>query len=429
MCAPQASGLLVLGNQPALYQGKVDSLLPGARGLGGNELGAAIENSKVGLPSIGWPGGGLLEKVTLLPSLTSPDQKWALSASERAWELPGSRWGPWAECWLRTGAFLLARQVAGSLLPKQAPLRLAEGERRKGSWTGLKLRLLRCSEERQPFPRARLSPGPTQAWCGEGSSLSPAALKHHPIPAAPASPSSRLIPFLLISPPGNSCAKSLLSGSSLAASVATGDLFAWLRNHWGQGQDLERTWPWKRGQTRERLWGRSRRRPGKGESRGRRIWGPSRREGVKESFGWVPQSLSWALAVCFPNWGLETLVVRDLGPAGRASALGRARATPFPLRSTAQLPAEPVPRSPALAPAVTPSPGSLIPASSPAPRKAGKGGAGWEPQRQFLCIVDDQTAQTSKNSKIEKHSTPSGQRPLPQYLFASPCFPTCLSRS
>lgn len=56
---------------------------------------------------------------------------------------------------------------------------------------------------------------------GERLGLTPGALKHHPIPDAPASPSSHLIPFLPISPPGNSRAKSLLSGSSLAASVAT----------------------------------------------------------------------------------------------------------------------------------------------------------------------------------------------------------------
>lgn len=61
--------------------------------------------------------------------------------------------------------------------------------------------------------------------------------------------------------------------------------------------------------------------------------------------------------------GLETLVVRDVGPSGRTSALGRTRATLSPLRSTAQLTSEPIPRSPALAPAVTPSPGSPIPAA------------------------------------------------------------------
>lgn len=51
---------------------------------------------------------------------------------------------------------------------------------------------------------------------------SPGALKRRPIPDPPASPSSHLISFLPISPPWNSCAKSLLSRSSLAASVATG---------------------------------------------------------------------------------------------------------------------------------------------------------------------------------------------------------------
>lgn len=56
----------------------------------------------------------------------------------------------------------------------------------------------------------------------EGGSLSAGALECHPIPAPPAPPSSHLIPFLPISPPGNSCAKSLPSGSSLAAFVATG---------------------------------------------------------------------------------------------------------------------------------------------------------------------------------------------------------------
>ncbi|XP_077932053.1 histone deacetylase 7 isoform X1 [Halichoerus grypus] len=72
---------------------------------------------------------------------------------------------------------------------------------------------------------------------------------------------------------------------------------------------------------------------------------------MKESFGWLPQSLSWALGVCFPNW------------------------------------------------------------------------------RQFLCIVDDQTTQTSKNSKTEKDSTPSdgtqvspGARcPSPPGTAPSPC--------
>ena len=54
--------------------------------------------------------------------------------------------------------------------------------------------------------------------CGEGSSLSPAALKHHPIPDAPASPSSCLIPFLPISPLGTPGPSPSSLGSSLAAS-------------------------------------------------------------------------------------------------------------------------------------------------------------------------------------------------------------------
>lgn len=50
-------------------------------------------------------------------------------------------------------------------------------------------------------------------------------------------------------------------------------------------------------------------------------------------------------------------------------------------------------------------------------------------QRQFLCIVHDQTTHTSRNLKTEKRSSPSGQRPWPQYRFASPRFLTCLSGS
>lgn len=63
----------------------------------------------------------MLEKVTVMPSLTPPAQNWVLRASEHAWELPGSGWGPWAERWLRTKVSFLAWQAAGSLLPKQHP--------------------------------------------------------------------------------------------------------------------------------------------------------------------------------------------------------------------------------------------------------------------------------------------------------------------
>lgn len=71
------------------------------------------------------------------------------------------------------------------------------------------------------FPSEGLRPGPCArvgCWEGgsKGGSVSPGTLKHHPIT------DTSLIPFLPISPPGISCAPSLLSGSSLAASVAIG---------------------------------------------------------------------------------------------------------------------------------------------------------------------------------------------------------------
>ena len=69
------------------------------------------------------------------------------------------------------------------------------------------------------------------------------AAKCHPFPDPPASPSSLLIPFLPLSPPCNSCAKSLPSWSSLAASVATGIYLpgSGVTEETG-GSYVERTW-------------------------------------------------------------------------------------------------------------------------------------------------------------------------------------------
>lgn len=55
-------------------------------------------------------------------------------------------------------------------------------------------------------------------------------------------------------------------------------------------------------------------------------------------------------------------------------ALERTWETPAPFTSAAQLPAEPIPRSPALAPAVTPSPQSPIPPSLGLPGWQGEAG-------------------------------------------------------
>lgn len=173
-----------------------------------------------------------------MPSLTPPAQNWVLRASEHAWELPGSGWGPWAERWLRTKVSFLAWQAAGSLLPKQhPPPRLAKGEMRRGSWTGLKLRLLCCSEEQPPFPSAGLSPGPyagTRHMLGVGkAAASPQQLSsttpfltlqpHLPPASSPSSPSPHL---------GTPVPSPSSLGSSLAASVATGCICLALESLW-----------------------------------------------------------------------------------------------------------------------------------------------------------------------------------------------------
>ena len=69
------------------------------------------------------------------------------------------------------------------------------------------------------FPSQGRVQGPVDM---SGVGKAAASLKCQPIPDPPASPSSHLVPFLPISPPYNSSAKSLPSWSSLAASVATG---------------------------------------------------------------------------------------------------------------------------------------------------------------------------------------------------------------
>lgn len=75
--------------------------------------------------------------------------------------------------------------------------------------------------------------------------------------------------------------------------------------------------------------------------------------------------------------GLVTLVVRDLGPSGPVYVLEGTSRILF-MFSPAQLPAEPIPRNPALAPAGTPSPGSPsapTPSSQDGREKRGRLGA------------------------------------------------------
>lgn len=140
------------------------------------------------------------------------------------------------------------------------------------------------------------------------------SLKCHPIPDPPASPSSHLIPFLAISPPWNSHAKSLPSWSSLAASVATGISLpgSGLTERGDQG--LERTWALEERTHQKEGLGQGPERTGQSEGRGWLSREPGKGEGEQETFGWALQSLSWALGICSSSW--VSLWAREGEPGG-----------------------------------------------------------------------------------------------------------------